>query len=64
MKQENEIAELASLYIRFTAPGVIVYFWSSSYNAVATAIGKPKYNMYATMGASIIHWTLAYYLAV
>jgi Na+-driven multidrug efflux pump len=31
---------------------------------MATSIGQPKYGLYSTMGASIIHWALACFLAV
>jgi Na+-driven multidrug efflux pump len=39
MGQEQLTAHLASNYIRMVSPGIIVYFWASSYNALGTAMG-------------------------
>lgn len=34
------------------------------YACLGTAIGKPIYSLYSTVGASIIHWVLAWFLGV
>ena len=54
----------AAIYIRIVSPGVIVFFWGQSINGFCSMQGKPFYSLVATAGASVIHWIVAYVLAV
>jgi Na+-driven multidrug efflux pump len=64
MGQSQEVADLAATYVKIVAPGVITYIWGCAIEEWCCCQGKPKYVLYSTAGASIIHWPLAYYLAV
>lgn len=46
------------------SPSLIAFFWSAAYQSLAISIGKPKYFLFSTVGASLLHYTLAYILGV
>lgn len=43
---------------------MITFFWGNAINGFCTNQGKPQYSLYSTAGASVIHWMIAYVLAV
>jgi len=64
MGVEPAIAEQAALYIRLTSPGLIFLGWSMDYIMYGQHQGKPIINLISFGGASVIHFFLAYYLAI
>ena len=64
MGQPEDVALLAARYVKIVGPGVIIYIWGCAIQQFCSCQGKPRYNLYSTVGASICHWIIAYYLAV
>jgi len=63
MGQTNHVAFLAAQYVRIVSPSIIIFMWAMCYGFTMSAQGKPMYALYATAGASAVHWGLAPYLA-
>mmetsp|Transcript_2011 Transcript_2011/g.3558 ORF Transcript_2011/g.3558 Transcript_2011/m.3558 type:complete len:323 (-) Transcript_2011:489-1457(-) len=64
MGQPKDIAEQAAIYVQYTSPGLIFLGWSIDYIFFCQLQGKPIVNIISFGGASIIHFFLAYKLAI
>ena len=64
MGQNEQISELSSWYVRIIAPGILTYVWGACIANYSSSCGKPRYEALMTIIPSIIHWVLAYILAV
>ena len=61
--QPEQVSEEAAVYVRLVSPGIIAYFWMNCYDRLAQGLGKNRYCLYATAGASLVHMLLAPFLA-
>eukprot|EP00356_Strombidium_inclinatum_P007903 CAMPEP_0170482006 /NCGR_PEP_ID=MMETSP0208-20121228/2219_1 /TAXON_ID=197538 /ORGANISM="Strombidium inclinatum, Strain S3" /LENGTH=508 /DNA_ID=CAMNT_0010754799 /DNA_START=8 /DNA_END=1534 /DNA_ORIENTATION=+ len=64
MGVEAAIAEQAALYVRLTSPGLIFLGWSVDYLMYGQHQGKPIVNLVSIGTASILHFFIAYHLAI
>lgn len=62
--QSESVSKTAATYIRVLAPFVIIYSQGMCYSFYATHQGKPRYTLYSTIIASVVHYFLVYYLAL
>ena len=62
--QSEEVSSAAATYIRVIAPFIVIYALGKCYTEYANMQGKPQYQLYSTIIASVVHWFLVYYLAL
>jgi Na+-driven multidrug efflux pump len=58
MGQNAQVVEMATIYVRFTCPGIMFYFLGQAHCNFAAAMGRQKYMLMTTAGSSVFHWIL------